>query len=144
MDSDPTGPAIIAAVQRGLPWLVLQFLVTVALLVIGIGIYMSITGFRERELVRRGNVAAGIVLAGAVISLAIPLAALLATTGFVVDIVVWGIVALIIQLVTLWVITRMLRGFSSMIEAGNVAAATTLAAAQIAVALLNAAALIPV
>lgn len=144
MDSDPTAPAILAAVQRGLPWLVLQFLVTVALLVIGIGIYMSITGFRERELVRRGNVAAGIVLAGAVISLAIPLAALLATTGFVVDIVVWGIVALIIQLVTLWVITRMLRGFSSMIEAGNVAAATTLAAAQIAVALLNAAALIPV
>lgn len=143
MDSDANGPAIIAAVQRGLPSLVLQFLVTVALLVIGVGIYMSITGFRERELVRRGNVAAGIVLAGVTVSLAIPLAALLATTGFVLDIIVWGIVALIIQLVTLGVISRLLRGFSSMIEAGNVAAATTLAAAQIAVALLNAAALIP-
>jgi len=143
MDSDANGPAILAAVQRGLPSLVLQFGVSVALLVIGVGIYMSITGFRERELVRRGNVAAGIVLAGAIVSLAIPLAALLATTGFVLDIIVWGVVALIIQLVTLGVISRLLRGFSSMIEAGNVAAATTLAAAQIAVALLNAAALIP-
>ena len=144
MNPDANGPAIIVAVESGLPTLLLQFLVTVALLVIGVGIYMSVTRFRERELVRRGNVAAAIVLAGAIISLAIPLAALLATSVFVLDIIVWGVVALVIQLVTLGVISLLLRGFVSMIEAGNAAAAVTLAATQIAVGLINASAMIPV
>jgi putative membrane protein len=115
----------------------------VALLVIGVAIYMAVTSFRERELVAQGNVAAGIVLGGAVLGLAIPLAALLATTSFVVDIIVWGVVALVIQLITLGIVALMLRRLRGMIEAGNVAAALILAAAQIAVALINAAAMVP-
>ena len=82
---NPTPPAssfsIVDALGTGLPHLLLQFLVTVALLVIGVAIYMAVTSFRERELVAQGNVAAGVVLGGAVLGLAIPLAALLATTS---------------------------------------------------------------
>jgi putative membrane protein len=57
--------------------------------------------------------------------------------------VVWGVVALILQLVTLGVVALAMRNFRGMIEGGNIAAAITLAGAQIAVALLNAAAMVP-
>ena len=51
----------------------------------------------RRELLRQGNVAAATVLSGAVMALAIPLAALLATTRAVLDILVWGIVAILLN-----------------------------------------------
>jgi putative membrane protein len=68
---------------------------------------------------------------------------MLATSGTLVDILVWGLVALILQLLTLGFVALAMRNFRSMIESGNVAAAITLASAQIAVALLNAAAMVP-
>jgi putative membrane protein len=83
------------------------------------------------------------MLAGAILALAIPLAAMLATSSTLVDILVWGVVALILQLLTLGVVALGMHNFRSMIEGGNVAAAITLAGAQIAVALLNAAAMVP-
>jgi putative membrane protein len=77
------------------------------------------------------------------VALAIPLAATLATSGTLLDILVWGVVALILQLLTLAVVSLAMRNFRGMIEEGNVAAAITLAGAQLAVALLSAAAMVP-
>ncbi|MGC1884873.1 MAG: DUF350 domain-containing protein, partial [Stellaceae bacterium] len=79
--SDGTGSAILDALGTGLPMLLLQFLLVLTLLVAGIFIYMAVTPFHERDLLRNGNPAAATVLAGALVALAIPLAALLATTG---------------------------------------------------------------
>ncbi len=59
------------------------------------------------------------------------------------DLIVWGVVALVLQLLTLAAVAAVLRGFGGMIERGNVAAGIALAASQIAVALLNAAVMIP-
>jgi putative membrane protein len=132
-----------AAVGRGLPELLLQFVVTVALLAIGVRIYMAVTPFRELDLVRRGNAAGGAVLAGAIVALSLPLAAMLATSGRVIDIVVWGVIALAIQLLTMLGVTFVFRHFGTMIESGNVAAALSLAAMQISVGILNAAVMIP-
>ncbi|MFL5257110.1 MAG: DUF350 domain-containing protein [Rhodopila sp.] len=142
-DSPSMITSILEAVGSGLPHLLLQFLLTLLLLGVGIGIYTLVTPFHERALLAKGNVAAGTVLAGAVLALAIPLAALLATTFALLDILVWGIVALLIQLLTLVVVSWAMRGFGRMIEAGNVSAAITLVGVQIAIALLNAAAMVP-
>ena len=132
------------ALGTGLPQLLLQFIVTLLLLVIGVAVYTAFTPYKERELVRQDNAAGGIVYAGSIIALAIPLASLLSTTGYVLDILVWGIVALLIQLATLAVVSLLLlRHLKTLIEGGNVAAALTVAATQIAVALLNAAAMVP-
>lgn len=132
------------ALGTGLPHLLLQFIATLLLLAIGIAVYTAFTPYKERELVRQDNAAGGIVYAGSIIALAIPLASLLSTTGYVLDILVWGIVALLIQLATLAVVSLLLlRRLKGLIEAGNVAAALTVAATQIAVALLNAAAMVP-
>ena len=136
--------SISDALGSGLPQLLLQFIVTLLLLVIGVAVYTAFTPYKERELVRQDNAAGGIVYAGSIIALAIPLASLLSTTGYVLDILVWGIVALLIQLATLAVVSLLLlRHLKTLIEGGNVAAALTVAATQIAVALLNAAAMVP-
>ena len=133
--------SIVNSLQSGLPVLLLQFVVTLALLGIGVACYMSITPFRERELVARGNTAGGIVFGGSIIALAIPLAATLANSTVVLDIVVWGIVALILQLLAFAFATLLFRNLRAELEAGNVAAALSLVALQIAIALLNAGAM---
>ena len=135
--------AVLAALGQGLPRLLLHIAVCALLLAIGVAIYVRLTPFRERELVVAGNAAAGTMLAGAILALSIPLAAMLATSGALLDIAVWGVVALVLQLVTLGVVALLLRNLGAMIEQGNVAAALTLAGAQVAVALLNAAAMVP-
>jgi len=145
MESSPPGSltAILDALGHGLPMLIVQVVACAVLLAIGVAIYIRLTPFREREMVAGGNAAAGTMLAGAILALAIPLAAMLATSGTLVDILVWGAVALILPLLTLGAVALGMRNFRGMIEGGNVAAAITLAGAQIAVALLNAAAMVP-
>ena len=85
----------------------------------------------------------GPVLGGALVALAMSLAALLATTGALLDILVWGVVAVLLQLLTVAIVSHLLRGMRAMIEAGQVAAAIPLVAAQLSIALLNAAAMVP-
>jgi putative membrane protein len=121
--------------------LIVQFAATLVLLGIGMACYVVITPFHEWRLMREGNVAAGVVIAGTLVALALPLAATLATSVLVLDIVLWGLVALVIQLLTFVVATAVIRGLRGMIEAGNVAAALVLIGIQIAVALLNAGAM---
>ena len=135
---------IAGALGTELPVLLLQFAISVVLLVIGVFIYTMVTPFRERELLREGNVAAATVLSCAVVALAIPLAALLATTREVLDILVWGIVAILLQLVTVLIVLHLMKRLQLRVDDGNVAAALPIAAAQLAIALLNAAGMVPV
>jgi putative membrane protein len=109
--------------------LLLQFGVCLSLLIVGLLVYMA------RDAVSRTGAAAAAaatVLGGALFALAIPLTALLATTAALLDLVVWGLVAVILQLVTVIVVSLLLRGVRGMIEAGQVAAAIPLVAAQLA------------
>jgi putative membrane protein len=75
--------------------------------------------------------------------LAIPLAALLATTAALLDILVCGAVAVLLQLLTVAIVSHLFRAMRVMIEAGQVAGAIPLVAAQLSIGLLNAAAMVP-
>lgn len=145
--TNPAQGSLIATLDifgDGLLSLLLQFVLTLLLLGIGITVYMAVTPFNERKLLQNGNVAAATLIGGALVALAIPLAALLATTGRELDILIWGVVAVILQLLTFAIVSRLLLGMRGLIEAGSVAAAIPVVSAQIAVALLNAAAMVPV
>ncbi len=133
--------SILATLGSGLPVLALQFAVALALLAIGAALYMAMTPFNERALVAQGNVAAGVVLAGTLVSIAIPLAATLASSHVTLDILIWGSLALVIQLATFRLAALFVPGLRGMIEAGNAAAACVLTGIQLAVALLNAGAM---
>jgi putative membrane protein len=132
---------IVETLSTGLPVLVLQLAITLGLLALGAAIYTAVTPFHEFRLVRMGNLAAGIALAGTMVALAIPLAATLATSLVTLDILVWGLVALALQLLTFIVASRLIPGLRGMIEADNPAAACVLVGVQLAVALLNAGAM---
>ena len=132
---------IIGVLTTGLPVLLAQFAVALALLGAGVFCYNALTPFHEMELVRAGNTAAGIVLGGNFVALAIPLAATLATSLVTLDILVWGLVALLLQLAAFLAASRLIPGLRGMIEEGNSAAACMLVGIQVAVALLNAGAM---
>ena len=133
---------VLNSLQTGLPILLLDFVITLILLGIGVLIYERITPFNDRELIATGNAAAGTVLGGTIVAIAIPLAATLATSRAVLDILVWGSVAVILQLLTFMVAMMLVKRLRGMIEAGNVAAALILVGIQIAIALLNASAMV--
>ena len=132
---------IIGVLTTGLPVLLAQFAVALALLGAGVFCYNALTPFHEMELVRAGNTAAGIVLGGNFVALAIPPAATLATSLVTLDILVWGVVALLLQLAAFLAASRLIPGLRGMIEEGNSAAACMLVGIQVAVALLNAGAM---
>ncbi|MGE0226367.1 MAG: DUF350 domain-containing protein [Acetobacteraceae bacterium] len=132
---------ILSTLQSGLPVLLVQFATALALLGVGIACYTWMTPFHERRLIRQGNAAAGVVVLGTLIALSLPIAATLATSLVVLDILIWGLVALIIQLLAFLLATKLMSGLQGMIEDDNVAAALLVIGIQIAIAILNAGAM---
>jgi putative membrane protein len=133
--------AAIQSFLTGIPFLLTHFGVTVLMLVVGVFVYMWMTPHDERALIRDGNTAAAVSLAGAVVGLAIPLAVCMANSASVWDIVLWGVVTLVIQIATFWIIDLWLRDLSKRIEAGEIGTAVLLVSVKLAVALINAAAI---
>ena len=111
------------------------------MLVVGAFIYIKITSHDEMALIKDGNNAAAVSLSGAILGLAIPLAFCMANSVNVYDIVIWGLVTLVIQLVTFWIIDLWLRDLSRKIEDGQVGTAILLVSVKLAVASINAAAI---
>ena len=133
--------AAIQSFLSGAPFLLTHFGVTVLMLVVGVFVYMWMTPHDERALIRDGNTAAAVSLAGAVVGLAIPLAVCMANSASVWDIVLWGVVTLVIQMATFRIIDLWLRDLSKRIEAGEIGTAVLLVSVKLAVALINAAAI---
>lgn len=111
-------------------------LVAVGLFVVA---YMAITSHHEVDLIKKGNTAAAISFGGALIGFTLPLASVIEHSLSLVDMAVWSVVALVVQIVVLKIVDLALREVSRHIEEGNVAAGTTLAAASIALGVVNAA-----
>ncbi len=114
--------------------------VTLGLLAGAAALYTRITPHDEINLIRHGNVAAAISFSGAILGLAIPLAFCLAASIGVWDILIWGVVTLLLQILALRVIEALMHGLSHRIEAGEVGPAILLASVKLAVAAINAAA----
>lgn len=102
-------------------------------------LYMKVTTHKEFALIRQGNAAAAISLAGAALGFTLPLASAVVHSVSLLDMAVWSTVALIVQLVVFKAVDFAIRGISSHIEEGNVAAAVTLAAASLCIGVVNAA-----
>lgn len=132
--------AVLQSFLVGFPVLLMHFVVTIAMLAVGVTIYIWITPHKDVALVRAGNVAAAISLSGAILGLAIPLAMSMSVSVNVADIVIWGLLTLVIQLIVFRLADLILRDLSARIEAGEIAAALLLSAIKLAVAVITAAA----
>jgi putative membrane protein len=129
------------SVVAGFPVLLAQLATTTGLFVIGLAIYIWLTPYRELKLVRDGNIAAAITLAGQMLALAIPLGAMLAHSVSLPDIALWGVVTVILQLIAFAAVALVVRNLPAAIERGDIAPALLLAAAQIVAGIFNAAAM---
>ncbi len=120
----------------------IYFGLALALFVAFIFIYTAVTPYKEMKLIRQGNSAAAISLFGALIGFALPVASTVANAVNIIDMVIFAVVATVVQLVVFVIARLVLPGLSGSIEDGNNANATFLAAISISVGLLNAAALV--
>ncbi|MDP3853859.1 DUF350 domain-containing protein [Phenylobacterium sp.] len=103
-------------------------------------IYQWITPYRERDLIRAGNTAAAIALAGALIGYVLPLASALSHTVSLLEFAAWATLAGVIQIVAFTAVRLIaLPDVKARIEAGEVSIGVYLAGVSIAVGLLNAA-----
>lgn len=132
---------VLQSLWSGLPALLSQFAAAAAVYAAGLAVYVRLTPFHELNLVRAGNVAAAITLAGAIVGLAIPIGATLVRSLSVADILVWGAVSALLQAVAFGIASFALRGLPAAVERGDVAAAIIAAASQIGVGILNAGAM---
>lgn len=132
--------AVLDSFVAGFPILMMHSAVTIAILVAGVLLYIWITPWNEMALIRAGNTAAAISLGGAIIGLAVPLAFAMAASVSVYEILIWGPVTLLLQIIAFRVADLLLRDLPARIESGELGAATLLVSIKLAVAAVNAAA----
>ena len=124
-----------------LPSFLGYFASALGLLAVFLAIYTTLTPYPEWTLIRGGNTAAALALAGAALAFCLPLASAIAHSVGVVDMIVWALVAMAIQLLWFAGLRMFRREICEAITRNDLAAATLLAAGSVAVGLLNAACL---
>lgn len=130
------------SVAVGLPWLIFYLTIVSVIYVLGIIIYTRLTPHKELLLIQQGNMAAAVSFSALIIGLALPLAACLVNKISLIDVAVWGTVSLFLQLFLFRVTDAIFRGMPERIEAGEVPAATVLAAFKLAGSLMLAVAIV--
>ena len=131
----------IQAFTTGFPTTLLHAGVTLLILVLGAGIYILLTPHKEITLIREGNAAAAVSLAGVMVGLSIPLAVSLNASTSMVEIGLWGVATIAVQLLAFRLVDLVLHGLPRRIADGEMAAAALLVGAKLATAVILAAAM---
>jgi putative membrane protein len=104
-------------------------------------IYVLITPWREFALIRGGNASAAVALIGALLGFSLPLANTIAHSVSLTDLVLWSLVALMIQVGVHVVMRILLAHLKQSIEANELAAGVTAGGFSVCFGLINAACL---
>jgi putative membrane protein len=131
---DFTAP--LNAFVAGFPDFIIQLGTALGLFIVSLMIYVIMTPHKELALIRAGNPSAALAFAGVVIGLAIPLGSCLAYAFGLLDLVIWGVITLLLQLIAFRFTDMFLRGLPRRIAEGDVAAAVFLMSVKIGVALI--------
>lgn len=107
-------------------------------------LYVWLTPHRELELIRGGNSAAALQLTGTFLGFAIPVAIVIGHSVSIPDMLMWGAIAAIVQLLVFVVISRLLfRGISSKIDEGCTSSGIFVGGMGVAIGVLQAACMVP-
>ncbi|CBJ47735.1 putative membrane protein [Erwinia amylovora ATCC 49946] len=115
------------------------FFISCAMVLVFLFIYMRITPHNEWRLIKENNLAATYGFIGALLGYIVPLASVAANSVNLLDYLLWGAVALVIQLLVFTVVRLFIRDISLRIEQNQRAAGLFLAAVSLGVGILNAA-----
>ena len=132
--------AVILSFVSGLPILLLHFILSLMMLALGAVIYNIVTPYHEIDLIKQGNIAAAVSFGGVLVGLALPLAVNMAGSVNAFDILVFGGVAIILQLLAYRLTDVVLKDLPERIKSGEISAAITLVALKMSISVINAAA----
>ncbi|MFP6744692.1 MAG: DUF350 domain-containing protein [Alphaproteobacteria bacterium] len=132
--------SVIQSFLAGFPILVLHASVTFAMLAAAVFVYIKITPYDEIKLIRDGNTAVAVSLSGAIVGLALPLAFSMASSISVSEVLIWGPVTLVMQLIAFRVADLVVKDLPKRIVAGVMGAAILLVSIKLGAAVINAAA----
>ena len=117
----------------------IYFVVALALLVAFVAIYIRVTPFHELQLIREGNMAAAFSLSGSILGFVVPLSAAVQHSVSLLDMAIWGVFALVVQVVAFVAVKLLIPSITHDIPAGNGAVGFFLGSLSLAVGLLSAA-----
>jgi putative membrane protein len=126
----------ISQFVAGFPEFIVQLAAALALFVISLVVYVIMTPHRELALIRSGNPSAALAFGGVVVGLAIPLGACLTSALSLMDVLIWGVVTLLLQILAFRFADIFLRGLPRRIAEGDVAAAIFLMSVKLGLALI--------
>ena len=129
----------ISALITGLPFLISHLFITLCLLFIGITSYIFLTPIKELKLIKNGNISASISFSGALLGIGIPLASSLSVSNSILEIIIWGLTAIVLQLLCFKVTDTFLKDLSKRIEDDQLATSILLFSIKISVSLINSA-----
>ena len=130
---------ILSQSVRGIDEFLIYLAASLALLSLFIAIYIWITPYHELTLIRQGNVSAAASLSGTVLGFAIPLANSIAQSVNIAEMAMWGAIALAVQILVFFAVTRVIPGIARDIPEGKVAPGIFLGTLSLATGILNAA-----
>src|ERR1043166_4707869 len=123
----------------GLPAFLIYVCVAGVLVAAYLYIYMWVTPHDELALLRANNPAAALALGLSMIGFALPLTSSIGHSDSIVDMTIWGVVALIVQIVVYFLARVAVPHVSQRSADGEVASAIWLGAASVAAGMLSAA-----
>ena len=115
------------------------FVVAAVLTILFVVIYTRVTRHDELALIKKNSTAAAVAFSGSLIGFALPLASTMINSVTVIEMALWGMVALIVQVLVYLLIRLPMPRVSERIEADEVAAGIWLGACSMVAGILNAA-----
>ncbi len=133
---------ILITLISGIPYF-LSFLLTALIIVfIGVFVYSKITPYNEMDLIRQRNISASISISATIISITLPVAFCLASSVNIYDLIVWGFVSLIVQILMFFLMDRILKNIPQKIQEDNVAVVLLYSMSKISSAIILSATII--
>ncbi|WP_175174113.1 DUF350 domain-containing protein [Achromobacter pestifer] len=125
------------------PAVVYLIYIVSALVMLGIftAVYTAVTSYKEFELIREGNIAAVLSYGGALVGFSFTLASSIAVHASFVMFLVWGVAAMVVQLVVYVAMDKTIRGMDEAIEQNNIAMGGLMGAISLSAGVVNAACL---
>lgn len=131
----------MSASLAGLADFLTFFVIAVVLIALYLTLYTLATAHNEFALIRRNIISAAVALGFSLIGFALPLASAIVHAQNVLDCMVWGLVALAVQILVYWLVRLVMPNLSQRIASGEMAAALFLGAGSLAAGIVNAAAM---
>ena len=122
-----------------LPEFLAFFVVSLLLMIIFLVVYTNITRHNEIKLIKANSAAAAVAFAGAMIGFALPLASAMISSSTILEVIIWGLVALIVQIIVYLLVRLPMPRISERIEKNEIAAGIWLGSLSLTAGILNAA-----